>query len=94
MVAAVLACRPVELLLAPCSIHCVVPDCSASALVLHTYLCVAHPKLSSSLPCCVLTCVPLPLSTPQADFKAEKISAETVVLGEDGKPMPLPPKKH
>ncbi len=31
---------------------------------------------------------------PQADFKAEKISAETVVLGEDGKPMPLPPKKH
>ena len=28
------------------------------------------------------------------DFKAEKISAETVVLNEDGKKMPLPAKKH
>lgn len=29
------------------------------------------------------------------DFKAEKISAETVVLNEEGKPQPLPPqKKH
>jgi hypothetical protein len=37
---------------------------------------------------------PYPPPPPQADFKAEKISAETVVLGEDGKPMPLPAKKH
>lgn len=29
-----------------------------------------------------------------ADFKAEKISAETVVLNEEGKKMPLPPKAH
>lgn len=29
----------------------------------------------------------------EADFKAEQISAETLVLGEDGKPKPLPPKK-
>mmetsp|Transcript_18150 Transcript_18150/g.39080 ORF Transcript_18150/g.39080 Transcript_18150/m.39080 type:complete len:589 (-) Transcript_18150:505-2271(-) len=30
----------------------------------------------------------------EEDFKAEVISAETVVLNEDGKKMPLPPKKH
>lgn len=30
----------------------------------------------------------------EADFKAESISAETVVLNEQGKPMPLPPKKQ
>jgi len=29
-----------------------------------------------------------------ADFKAETISAETVVLNEKGQKMPLPPKKH
>ncbi len=29
-----------------------------------------------------------------ADFKAEKISAETVVLNEKGQKMPLPPKAH
>jgi hypothetical protein len=29
-----------------------------------------------------------------ADFKAEKISGETVVLNEEGKKMALPPKKH
>uniref|UniRef100_A0A7S3R8N1 ATP synthase subunit beta n=2 Tax=Eukaryota TaxID=2759 RepID=A0A7S3R8N1_DUNTE len=29
-----------------------------------------------------------------ADFKAEKISAETVVLNEEGKKMPLPSKQH
>jgi len=29
-----------------------------------------------------------------ADFKAETISAETVVLNEEGKKMPLPQKKH
>jgi len=28
------------------------------------------------------------------DFKAEQITADNVVLGEDGKPMPLPAKKH
>lgn len=28
------------------------------------------------------------------DFKAEKISVETVVLNEEGKKVPLPPKKH
>jgi F-type H+-transporting ATPase subunit beta len=30
----------------------------------------------------------------EEDFKAEAISAETSVLGEDGKPMPLPVKAH
>ena len=29
-----------------------------------------------------------------ADFKAEKISGETVVLNEQGQQMPLPPKQH
>jgi F-type H+-transporting ATPase subunit beta len=30
----------------------------------------------------------------EEDFKSEQISAETVVLNEDGKPMPLPTKQH
>ncbi len=30
----------------------------------------------------------------EEDFKAEAISAETVVLNESGKAMPLPPKAH
>jgi F-type H+-transporting ATPase subunit beta len=30
----------------------------------------------------------------EEDFKAEAISAETVVLNESGKAMPLPPKSH
>jgi F-type H+-transporting ATPase subunit beta len=30
----------------------------------------------------------------EEDFKSEQISAETVVLNEEGKPMPLPPKSH
>jgi len=33
-------------------------------------------------------------SSLEDDFKAEQITADNVVLGEDGKPMPLPAKAH
>ncbi len=52
-------------------------------------------------PCCLVLCA-LQLQEVvveeddglEEDFKAEAISAETSVLGEDGKPMPLPVKAH